>query len=63
VFCAWLNHDDSRGINTLDMLVNGNGRSWIKHYMFDFGSLLGSSPRPWSGVGYMYEDHRPGRRC
>ena len=55
VFCAWLNHDDSRGINTLDMLVNANGRSWIKHYMFDFGSLLGSSPRPWSGVGYMYE--------
>ena len=55
VFCAWLNHDDSRGVNTLDMLVGGEGRSWIKHYMFDFGSLLGSSPRPWSGEGYMYE--------
>ena len=55
VFAAWLNHDDSRGVNSLDMLVSGNGRKWIKHYMFDFGSLLGSSPRPWSGEGYMYE--------
>lgn len=64
VFAAWLNHDDSRGVNTLDMLVNRDARGacdvsaggcWIKHYMFDFGSLLGSSPRPWSGVAYMYE--------
>ncbi len=55
VFCAWLNHDDSRAINTLDMLVDAGGRKWIKHYMFDFGSLLGSSPRPWSGISYMYE--------
>jgi hypothetical protein len=55
VFAAWLNHDDSRGVNSLDMLVRGDGRRWIKHYMFDFGSLLGSSPRPWSGEGYMYE--------
>jgi hypothetical protein len=55
VFCAWLNHDDSRAINTLDMLVGDEGKKWIKHYMFDFGSLLGSSPRLWSGVDYMFE--------
>ena len=55
VFASWLNHDDSRGINSLDMLVGEEGRRWIKHYMFDFGSVLGSSPRPWSGVSYMYE--------
>jgi hypothetical protein len=55
VFCAWLNHDDSRGINTLDILHGDAGRRWIKHYMFDFGSLFGSSPRRWSGVEYMYE--------
>ena len=54
VFSAWLNHDDSRGINSLDMLVGEKGRQWIKHYMFDFGSILGSSPRRWSGVEYMY---------
>jgi hypothetical protein len=55
VFCAWLNHDDSRALNTLDMLVGDESRRWVKHYMFDFGSLLGSSPRRWSGVEYMFE--------
>ena len=34
-----LNHDDSRAINTLDMLVGENGRKFIRHYMLDFGSL------------------------
>jgi hypothetical protein len=53
VFGAWLNHDDSRGINSLDMLETTNGRSWIKHYMFDFGSILGS------GTVYA-QRHRPG---
>ena len=42
VFGAWLNHDDSRGINSLDMLMDTNGVRWVKHYMFDFGSILGS---------------------
>jgi hypothetical protein len=42
VFCAWLNHDDSRANNTLDMLVGRKGAQYIKHYMFDFGSILGS---------------------
>jgi hypothetical protein len=42
VFAAWLNHVDSRGINSLDMLVKDGSRSYIKHYMFDFGATLGS---------------------
>ena len=42
VFGAWLNHDDSRGVNSLDFVVGEKGRSWVKHYMFDFGSILGS---------------------
>jgi hypothetical protein len=42
VFAAWLNHDDSRGINSLDMLERAAGTSYVKHYMFDFGSILGS---------------------
>jgi hypothetical protein len=53
VFGAWLNHDDSRGINSLDMLETNGGRAWIKHYMFDFGSILGS------GTVYA-QRHRPG---
>ena len=42
VFAAWLNHDDSRSINSLDVLVPDSGRSIIRHYLLDFGSTLGS---------------------
>jgi hypothetical protein len=42
VFAAWLNHDDSRGLNTLDMLEGPPGMKYIRHYMFDFGSIMGS---------------------
>src|SRR5262249_42125921 len=63
VFAAWLNHDDSRGINSLDMLETSSGRAWIKHYMFDFGSILGSgtvfAQRHRSGNEYIFEQ-RPG---
>jgi hypothetical protein len=63
VFGAWLNHDDTRGINSLDMLESAKGRSWIKHYMFDFGSILGSSTiapqRHRAGNEYIFEQ-RPG---
>jgi hypothetical protein len=63
VFGAWLNHDDSRGINSLDMLETTNGRGWVKHYMFDFGSILGSgtvfAQRHRPGNEYIFEA-RPG---
>jgi len=42
VFGAWLNHDDSRGVNSLDMLQTDGSRKYVKHYMFDFGSIMGS---------------------
>lgn len=42
VFAAWLNHDDSRSINTLDALVRDGGRSVVRHHLIDFGSTLGS---------------------
>jgi len=63
VLGAWLNHDDSRGINSLDMLETTNGRASIKHYMFDFGSILGSgtvyAQRHRPGNEYMFEQ-KPG---
>ena len=63
VFGAWLNHDDSRGINSLDMLETTNGRASIKHYVFDFGSILGSgtvyAQRHRSGNEYIFEQ-KPG---
>ena len=43
VFCAWLNHDDSRDINTVDTLVEENGVPYIRHYLIDFGAILGSN--------------------
>jgi hypothetical protein len=45
VFAAWLAHDDSRSINTLDLLVEANGRKHVRHYIFDFGAILGSATR------------------
>ncbi len=42
VFGAWLNHDDSRGVNSLDFLTTEGSRKYVKHYMFDFGSIMGS---------------------
>jgi len=63
VFGAWLNHDDSRGVNSLDMLERTSGRGWVKHYMFDFGSILGSgtvfAQRHRAGNEYIFEQ-KPG---
>jgi hypothetical protein len=42
VFCSWVNHNDSREINTLDMYVEEEGRHFVKHYLIDFGATLGS---------------------
>jgi hypothetical protein len=63
VFAAWLNHVDSRGINSLDMLVKEGARAYTKHYMFDFGATLGSGTlagqAPRVGNEYIFEQ-RPG---
>ncbi len=59
VFAAWLNHDDSRSINSLDMYLGSPGEGHLRHYLIDFGSSLGSgsvkpqSPR--AGNEYMVE--------
>jgi hypothetical protein len=45
VFAAWLQHDDSRALNSLDMLADEGGRKFIRHYMYDFGAILGSATR------------------
>jgi hypothetical protein len=43
---AWINHADSRGPNSLDMWVTDGGRSFVRHNLIDFGSILGSSATP-----------------
>lgn len=60
VFAAWLNHVDAKGINSLSTLVTENGRSFIRNYLLDFGSALGSAavgPREgWEGYEGLVED-------
>jgi hypothetical protein len=62
VFAAWLNHVDAKGINSLSALVTDNGRRFIRHYLLDFGSALGSAaigPREgWEGFEPLVE--KPG---
>jgi hypothetical protein len=42
VFAAWLNHTDAKSLNSLDVVVEEEGRRFIKHYLIDFGATLGS---------------------
>ena len=59
VSAAWLNHDDSRSVNTRDFLVRRAGRSIVWHYLLDFGSTLGSgstqAQKPRAGNEYIWE--------
>lgn len=42
IFCAWLNHTDVKGANSVDVVVEENGVRFLRHYLIDFGSILGS---------------------
>jgi hypothetical protein len=53
---SWLNHYDTKANNSLDIYVEDNGRRYVRHYLIDFGSCLGSQgnePMP-QWVGYEY---------
>lgn len=54
IISAWIDHDDSRAINTYDSLADG----FIKHYVLDLGSTLGSGTQkansPRSGGEYLF---------
>ena len=59
VFASWLNHVDSRGVNSLDMLVGPAGGRHVRHYLFDFGSIIGGGPgvagQPRAGNEYILD--------
>ena len=63
VFSAWFNHVDSKAINAMDTLVEKDGKSYVRHYLLDFSSTLGSGsihPREyWEGYEYLYEGPKP----
>ena len=58
-FSAWVNHVDSKSLNTLDTIVEQNGRSVVRHHLLDFGSTVGSAgPYPreaFEGWEYLVE--------
>lgn len=42
VMAAWLHHFDTKDGNSLDVWVNDGGKRYIRHYLLDFSSTLGS---------------------
>ena len=56
LFAAWLNHDDSRSINSLDVVKKYGDSTFVEHYLLDFGTTFGGGPRGpkerW--IGYQY---------
>lgn len=42
-FAAWVNHVDSKSINTLDTVVEEGGKHVVRHHLLDFGSTVGSA--------------------
>jgi hypothetical protein len=59
VFGAWTNLSDLKAGNTLDTLIEVNGKSVVRHYLQDVGSTFGmgaDGPREWDdGFEYFYE--------
>ncbi|MFQ5825315.1 MAG: hypothetical protein ACE5JB_14835 [bacterium] len=43
VISSWLNDADRRAANTLAVYTEENGKKFIKHYLIDMGSTLGSN--------------------
>jgi hypothetical protein len=66
VFGAWANLNDMKAGNTLDSVVEENGRHRIVHYLQDVGSTFGAGgagPREWDeGYEYVYEANPMVRR-
>ena len=58
VFCAWLGHNDAKSLNSLDSVVEQDGLRYIRHYLIDFGGILGSdsftAKSPRAGNEYMF---------
>lgn len=49
VLASWVNYYDIRMENTMDVMEDSGGKKVIRHYVYDFGSTLGSAgygPKP-----------------
>jgi hypothetical protein len=55
MFAAWLKHHDTKQGNSLDVFLGENGRGFVKHYLIDFASTLGTGARgPHAKQGFEY---------
>jgi hypothetical protein len=60
LFAAWINHFDTKQHNSLDMYVTEGERGFVRHYLIDFASTLGSGaaaegPSPRYGYEYGFD--------
>ena len=59
VFSAWVNHTDTKALNSGDFLVKADGVPHIRHYLIDFGATLGSdsfeAKSPRAGNVHLFE--------
>lgn len=58
VIASWLNDADRRTSNTLDVFIRSGDTGYVRHYLIDMGSTLGSNSRiphlPRYGVTYLW---------
>jgi len=58
VFAAWIDRVDAKAGNTLDTLVQEDGKTAVRHHVLDFGSTLGSAGigrnEYWEGYEHLY---------
>jgi hypothetical protein len=65
VFAAWIHHFDTKQSNTLDMLIESDKARYVRHYLIDFASTLGtgaSGPAPRFGWEYTLDPKAVVRR-
>lgn len=58
IMCAWINHFDTKQHNSLDVYTTENGRRFVRHYLIDFASTLGTGaygPFPRPGFEYTFD--------
>jgi hypothetical protein len=59
VFAEWLNHTDTKSLNTLDSIVEESGVRYVRHHLIDFGAILGSdsfeAKSPRAGNVYLFD--------
>jgi hypothetical protein len=67
VFAAWVNLTDMKAGNTLDARVSENGRTFVRHYLQDVGSALGSGALgphdPDEGWEYLFDGDKMMKRA